>query len=65
MRAKNNSEKKIGIIFFEIINILYKNKVKYWICHGTLLDIIRDKQLNLWVIRGFQFLDCSKHCSRI
>ena len=65
MRVKNNSEKKIGINFFEIINILNKNKVKYWICHGTLLDIIRDKQLNLWVISRFQFLDCSKHCSRI
>ena len=48
MRVKNNSEKKIGINFFEIINILYKNKAKYWICHGTLLDIIRDKQLNFW-----------------
>ena len=46
MRAKNNSEKKIGINFFEIINILNKNKVKYWICHGTLLATIRDKQLN-------------------
>ena len=27
MRAKNNSEKKIGIIFFEIINILKKTKL--------------------------------------
>ena len=43
MRAKNNSEEKIGINFFEIINILNKNKVKYWICHYTLLDITRDK----------------------
>ena len=46
MRAKNNSEKKIGINFFEIINILNKNKVKYLICHVTLLGMIRDKQLN-------------------
>ena len=43
MRVKNNSEKKISINFFEITNILNKNKVKYWICHGTLLDIISDK----------------------
>ena len=48
MRVKNNSKKKIGINFFEIINILSKNKVKYWICHSTLLGKIRDKQLNFW-----------------
>ena len=36
MRAKNNSEEKIGINFFEIINILNKKKVKYWICHNIL-----------------------------
>ena len=48
MRVKSNSEKKIGINFFEIINILNKNKVKYWICHDTLLGMIRDKQLNFW-----------------
>ena len=48
MRVKNNSGKKIDINFFEIINILNKNKVKYWICHDTLLGMIRDKQLNFW-----------------
>jgi len=34
--------------FLETINILNKNNVKYWICHGTLLGLIRDKQLIPW-----------------
>ncbi len=31
-----------------IINILAENKIRYWICHGTLLGIIRDKKLISW-----------------
>ena len=34
--------------FLETIDILNKNNVKYWICHGTLLGLIRDKQLIPW-----------------
>ena len=34
--------------FLETIEILNKNNVKYWICHGTLLGLIRDKQLIPW-----------------
>lgn len=30
------------------INILNKNKIKYWLCFGTLLGIIRNKQLIEW-----------------
>ena len=40
--------KKIDINFSEIINILNKNRIKYWISHGTLLGLIRDKQLIPW-----------------
>ena len=28
--------------------ILDKKKIKYWLCHGTLLGIIRDKSLIKW-----------------
>ena len=48
MRIEDNSEKKIDINLFEVINILNKNHIKYWICHGTLLGVIRDKQLIPW-----------------
>ena len=34
--------------FLETIDILNQNNVKYWICHGTLLGLIRDKQLIPW-----------------
>ncbi len=30
------------------IDILKKNNVDYWVCHGTLLGIIRDGQLLSW-----------------
>ncbi len=30
------------------IFILNKTKIKYWVCHGTLLGIIRDKSLIEW-----------------
>jgi hypothetical protein len=30
------------------IEILKKNRINYWICHGTLLGIIRDDQLLPW-----------------
>jgi len=48
VRFKNHSEKKIDLNFLKIIEILNKNKIKYWICQGTLLGIIRDKQLIPW-----------------
>ncbi len=34
--------------FIETIEILNKNKVGYWICHGTLLGLIRDESLIPW-----------------
>lgn len=45
----NLREKKIkDPNFIEIINILNKNKIKYWLCHGTLLGVIRDRKLIEW-----------------
>ena len=34
--------------FLDTISILNKNKVDYWVCHGTLLGIIRDGKLIEW-----------------
>lgn len=35
-------------IFKTTINILNKNNINYWVCHGTLLGIIRDNKLLSW-----------------
>lgn len=35
-------------LFKRSIKLLDDNKINYWICHGTLLGIIRDKQLLPW-----------------
>ena len=35
-------------ILFEVCDILKINSINYWICHGTLLGIIRDKKLISW-----------------
>ncbi len=42
------NDKKIDLNFVEAIKILNNNKIKYWICQGTLLGIIRDNQLIPW-----------------
>ena len=34
--------------FKSTIEILNKNKIDYWICHGTLLGIVRDNKLIPW-----------------
>ena len=34
--------------FIETINILNKYNIEYWICHATLLGVIRDKDLIPW-----------------
>lgn len=34
--------------FKSTIDILNKNKIDYWICHGTLLGIVRDNKLIPW-----------------
>ena len=34
--------------FVETIKLLNNNKISYWVCAGTLLGLIRDKQLIPW-----------------
>ena len=34
--------------FVEIIKLFNREKINYWLCHGTLLGLIRDKQLIPW-----------------
>ena len=53
--------------FLDTISILNKNKVDYWVCHGTLLGIIRDGKLIEWdndidigVIKSEKNIDVSK-----
>ena len=48
MSNKINSSKKIDQNFKALIEILNENKINYWVCHGTLLGIIRDNQLIRW-----------------
>lgn len=48
MRTKIDSKKKIDLNFKEVIKIFKKNNIHYWLCHGTLLGIIRDKRLIPW-----------------
>ncbi len=48
MYTENSSKEKIDKNFYETINILKKNNIKYWLCQGTLLGIIRDKDLIPW-----------------
>ena len=49
MLNKNyRSKNKIDKNFSEVISILNKNKISYWVCHGTLLGIIRDRKLIAW-----------------
>ena len=34
--------------FIIAIKILNELKIDYWVCHGTLLGIVRDKELLDW-----------------
>ncbi len=42
------SKKKIDDNFFEVIQKLNQIKINYWICHGTLLGIVREGSLIEW-----------------
>ena len=35
-------------IFKVVVRILTENNINYWVCHGTLLGIIRDNELLPW-----------------
>ena len=48
MSYKNNSYKKIDENLKVLIKTLSEYKIKYWICHGTLLGIIRENKLIPW-----------------
>tara|TARA_X000000368_G_scaffold419092_1_gene422374 strand:- start:3510 stop:4208 length:699 start_codon:yes stop_codon:yes gene_type:complete len=48
MRSKNSSKEKVDLNFIEVINLLKKSRISYWLCHGTLLGIIRDGNLIPW-----------------
>ena len=48
MYSETDSKKKIDPNLIEIINLLDKNEISYWVCHGTLLGIVRDKDLIPW-----------------
>jgi len=48
MSHKNNSKKKIDKNLITLIKTFSKNKINYWVCHGTLLGIIRDNKLIPW-----------------
>ena len=39
---------KQDLNFVKAINILNSNRVKYWVCNGTALGLIRDKSLIPW-----------------
>ena len=48
MRDENNCHEKVDQNFEQVIKLLNSNKIKYWLCHGTLLGIIRDNELIPW-----------------
>ena len=48
MCIENNSKAKIDQNFAEVIKLLNSNNIHYWLCHGTLLGVIRDNDLIKW-----------------
>ncbi len=48
MDIENYSKKKVDKNFIETLNLFERNDIFYWICHGTLLGLIRDKDLIPW-----------------
>ena len=35
-------------VFKDVCDLLRKNRINFWICHGTLLGIIRENRLLPW-----------------
>jgi len=48
MVVKNHSKADLDPNFVETINLLDENKISYWVCHGSLLGLIRDGNLIPW-----------------
>ena len=48
MSDQSDSEAALDPNFIETIGILEKNDILYWVCHGTLLGLVRDKRLIPW-----------------
>ena len=48
MCTEIDSKSKIDPNLAETIGILEKNNIQYWLCHGTLLGIVRDNELIPW-----------------
>ena len=48
MSYKINCKKKIDPNLITVINFLNYYNIKYWLCHGSLLGLIRDKNLLSW-----------------
>ncbi len=48
MYHKDDIKKKVDQNLKLVIKILNTHKINYWICHGTLLGIIRDKKILPW-----------------
>ena len=48
MSHQSYSSQKVDKNLKILIDLFNKHKINYWICHGTLLGIIRDKKLIPW-----------------
>ena len=38
-------QEKLDKTLLQAVQILNKHKINYWICHGTLLGLVRDKKI--------------------
>ena len=45
---KNNSYNDDEVLFKKVNEMFANSSFEYWICHGTLLGIIRDKKILSW-----------------
>jgi len=45
---QSNSETTLDKNFIDTINVLNNNNIFYWVCHGSLLGLIRDGNLIPW-----------------
>merc|ERR1712096_479423 len=48
MPNQSRGEAEIDPNFVEIIQVLNEHRISYWVCHGSLLGLIRDGALIPW-----------------